>query len=116
MGVEAKVRAALAKEFRQAFGERILQVGSKLNGEPGYKSFDAVSSDDRVVAMVKDFSAQNLAGNQTRHARVIRDLYYLYLVEADKRFMYLSADFYKWFIGQGDASVARGIEVRIIPD
>ena len=43
MGAEAKVRAALLKEFGQAFVARRLQVDYKLNGETAYKRFDAVS-------------------------------------------------------------------------
>ena len=115
MGAEHKVQVALAKEFGQPFAARTLQVGLKLNREPAYKEFDAVSLDGKVVAMVKDYSAQNLQGNQTRHARVMRDLYYLSLVKAEKRFMYLSAEFYEWFATQQDASIPYGLEVRIIP-
>jgi len=115
MSAEDNVRAALLREFGQPFEERQLQVGFKLGGDPAYKWFDAVSRDGRIVAMVKNYSARNLQGNQTRHARVMRDLYYLSLVEAKSKFLYLSADFHKWFTEQRDASIASAIELRIIP-
>jgi hypothetical protein len=114
MKAEARVQAALAEEFGQLFAEIRLQVGSKLDGQPAYKYFDAVSQDKNIVTMVKDYSAENVAGNQTRHARVMRDLYYLSLVKARRRYLYLSKDFYQWFIRQEDASIASGIEVRTI--
>jgi hypothetical protein len=116
MSAEDNVRGALQREFGQPFEARKLQVGFNLGGDPAYKRFDAVSQDSEIVAMVKDYSAHNVAGNQTRHARVMRDLYYLSLAEARRKFLYLSTDFYKWFTEQRDAAIAPGIELRIIPD
>jgi hypothetical protein len=116
MNAEGRVRAALSKEFGVAFKEEALQVGIAIDGEPALKKFDAVTQHKRIIAMVKEYSAENLNGNQTRHARVMRDLYYLSLAQADRRFMYLSAPFYEWLATQPDAAIARGIEVRLIPD
>jgi hypothetical protein len=90
-------------------------VGQTVDGSPAYKRFDAVSLDSKIVAMVKDYSARNEAGNQTRHARAIRDLYYLCLVQADRRFMYLSREFLEWFERQKDAPVPPNVEIRIVP-
>ncbi len=115
MDAHSRVREALKREFGQTFQERILQVGHRMDGRPAYKQFDAVSSDSKIVAMVKDYSAENVAGNQTRHARVIRDLYYLHLAQAEQRFMYLSPEFLQWFAQQNDAAVPPDVEVRIIP-
>ncbi len=115
MKAEASVQTALAEEFGQLFAETRLQVGYKLDGQPAYKYFDAVSQDKNIVAMVKDYSAENVEGNQTRHARVMRDLYYLSLLKARRRYLYLSKDFYQWFNQQKDVSIASGVEVRTIP-
>ncbi len=115
MNAEKRVKEALKREFGQDFKRRVLQVGRVMDGSPAYKEFDAVSSDSKIVAMVKDYSAQNEIGNQTRHARVIRDLYYLCLAQADQRFMYLSREFLEWFRKQRDASVPSDVKIRIVP-
>jgi hypothetical protein len=112
---EGRVREALEREFGQAFQKRTLQVGQTIDGNPAHKEFDAVSSDCKIIAMVKDYTAKNIAGNQTRHARVIRDLYYLPLARAERRFMYLSQEFLGWFRQQNDAVVPPNVEVRRIP-
>lgn len=116
MNAEGRVRAALSKEFDVPFREAQLSVGTAIDGEPALKKFDAVAQHKRIIAMVKEYSAENLNGNQTRHARVMRDLYYLSLAQAERRFIYLSGSFYKWLAMQRDASIAPGIEVRLIPD
>ena len=115
MSAEDNVRGALQREFGQPFEARKLQVGFRLSGDPAYKRFDAVSQDGGIIAMVKNYSARNVEGNQTRHARVVRDLYYLSLAEAKSKFLYLSTDFYDWFTEQRDAAIAPAIELRIIP-
>jgi len=77
-----------------------------------------VSVDMKVVAMVKECvgdSVKNKNGNQTRKVRVNSDMYYLSLVNADKKLMYLSPDYYKWFVSQKDAAITSGIELRKIP-
>ena len=112
---EAKVRQLLSREFKGRFKETRLQIGKNIKGKPAFKKFDAVSNNKRIVAIVKDYSADNIRGNQTRHARVVRDLYYLSLVKAERKFMYLSRDYYEWFKQQRDAAIAPGIEVRVIP-
>jgi len=114
MSAESLVRKSLSTEFGQVFRERTLQVGIALDGYPALKSFDAVSEDVKIIAMVKEYSAENLAGNQTRHARVMRDLYFLSLCPAERKFLYLTAPFYEWFKNQRDAAVAPGIEIRLI--
>lgn len=115
MNAEDNVRRALQREFGQPFEARKLQVGSNVSGDPAYKRFDAVSQDGGIVAMVKNYSASNIEGNRTRHARIMRDLYYLSLAEARRKFLYLSTDFHKWFTERRDAAIAPGIELRIIP-
>jgi hypothetical protein len=115
MDAHGRVREALKREFGQTFRERILQVGHKIDGRPAYKKFDAVSSDSKIVAMVKDYSAENVAGNQTRHARVIRDLFYLHFAQAEQRFMYLSPEFLQWFGQQNDAVALPDVGIRVIP-
>lgn len=116
MKAQARVQTALQKEFGVTFVERAVELGITIGGQNARKKFDAVSPDGKIIAMVKDFSARNLAGNQTRHARVIRDLYFLSLVSAQHKFMYLSPAFVDWFKTQLDAVVAKDIEVRAIPE
>lgn len=116
MNAEGRVRAELSKEFGVPFKETTLQVGIAIDGKPALKRFDAVAEHKKVIGMVKDYSAKNISGNQTRHARVMRDLYYLSWAQAERRFMYLSAPFYEWLERQRDAAIAPGIEVRLIPD
>lgn len=111
MNAEARVRAVLSKEFDDTFEEEVLQVGIALDKKPALKKFDAVARHKKIIAMVKDYSAKNLRGNQTRHARVMRDLYYLSLAQAEQRFMYLAAPFYEWLATQRDAAISPGIEV-----
>ena len=115
VNAEKRVKEALKREFGQDFQRKVLRVGRTMDGSPAYKEFDAVSSDSKIVAMVKDYSAQNEVGNQTRHARVIRDLYYLCLAQVDQRFMYLSREFLEWFGQQKDASVSHNVKIRIVP-
>jgi len=103
------------QEFGMPFRKVTLQVGTAIDGKPALKEFDAVSGDQRVIAMVKDYTAENEVGNQTRHARVMRDLYYLSLCQADHRFLFLSSPYYAWLRMQRDAAIATGIELRIIP-
>ena len=113
---EIRVRAALKKEFNQVFTGEKLKVGEKLNDKDSFKRFDAVSKDQKTVAMVKNYSAHNKAGNRTRLARVLQDMVYLYLSEPKHKFMYLSPEFYDWMENQtNDGSVLPGIEVRPIP-
>ncbi len=115
ISAEAKVQTDLAKEFGQTFTEKRLPVGCRWDGTVAYKGFDAVSAEGKVVAMVKNYSASNLVGNQTRKARVMQDLYHLSLVDgAEWRIMYLSRQFYNWFVGQPDAAIASAIKVRTI--
>ena len=118
MNSENQVLAALQREFpRKEFirGKR-LRVGDTISGVDASKGFDVVSKDSKIVAMVKDYTATNVNGNYTRHARVIRDLYYLCLVNAEQKFMYLSKDYYEWFARQSDAVIACGIKMRLIPE
>jgi hypothetical protein len=115
MDSETRVQKLLETEFGTPFSKKTLPVGWTIHSKPASKEFDAVSEDNRVIAMVKDYTAKNLAGNQTRHARVARDLYFLSQAQAQRRFLFLSKDYYKWFSKQGDAAIAPGIEVRIIP-
>ena len=115
MHAEQRVKSALEREFKQPFNEERLLAGKKLDGTAAYKKFDAVSSNGKIVAMVKDYSAGNEQGNQTRHARVMHDLYYLSLVSADKKLMFLSKQYYEWFVEQNDAAIAPGIELRVLP-
>ncbi len=114
LAAENRVQKALEREFGERFEEKQLKVGFRWNGEPALKKFDAVY-EESIVAMVKDYSYKNEAGNWTRHARVMRDLYYLSLVKAQRRYMYLSVDFYKWFVERSDAAIAPGVELREIP-
>ena len=115
MSAEAAVRELLSQEFRMPFRKVTLQVGTAINGKPALKEFDAVSANGSVVAMVKDFTARNIKGNQTRHARVMRDLYYLSLCQAEHRFLFLSSPYYDWLKTQRDAVIAPGIKLRLIP-
>ena len=112
---EDRVRSHLQSEFKQTFTEKQLAAGVRLCGEVTLKRFDAVSEDNKIVAMVKDYSATNLNGNRTRLARVLQDMVYLYLAEGPCKFMYLSPSFYDWFKTVKDGSVLPGIEVRCIP-
>ncbi|NVM22817.1 MAG: hypothetical protein HWN68_13680 [Desulfobacterales bacterium] len=115
MDAEALVRQALSSEFGVPFAKTELHLGKTLTGTKGSKRFDAASPDHKVVAMVKGFPAGKEQGNLTRKERVIQDLYFLSLVLAERRFMYLSGSFYEWLKHQSDAVIADGIEVRIIP-
>lgn len=114
MDAESEVREALKIEFGTDFLQRKLQVGLALDAKPALKKFDAVSADGKIIAMVKNYTAENQNGNQTRHARVMRDLYFLCLFPAERKFMYLSESFYHWLSKQRDAAIAPGIEVRVI--
>ena len=77
MNAEVQVQLVLSREFGSRFTKMELVVGKTMSGISALKEFDAVSQDGTVVAMVKDYLARNEQGNQTRHARVLRDLYYL---------------------------------------
>lgn len=116
VNAEIRVRRSLSEEFGIPFIKMQLQVGIAIDGKPALKEFDAVSKDQMVIAMVKDFTAKNERGNQTRHARVMRDLYYLSLCEARQRFLYLSPSYYIWLKTQRDSAIAANIKVRLIPE
>ena len=111
---EQSVRTELKETFRQAFSERQLPIGFNAEGGEAFKKFDAVSVDGKIIAMVKDLSAGNVEGNQTRLARVMWDLLLLHMAQADHKFMYLSDSFFEWFKGKKDAAVPRDVEVRVI--
>ena len=115
MNAESVVRMLLSQEFRMPFTKMTLEVGTAIDGKPALKEFDAVSGDQRVIAMVKNYTAMNIKGNQTRHARVMRDLYYLSLCQAEHRFLFLSSPYYDWLKTQRDAAIAPGIKLRPIP-
>ncbi len=118
MNAEQRVISALEREFGQRFEEIGLSAGKRFDGSPAHKKFDAVSADLKVVAMVKECvgdSVKNEAGNQTRKDRVNSDMHYLSLVNADKKLMYLSPDYHRWFVCQNDAAIPPGIELREIP-
>jgi len=115
MDAEALVRQALSNEFGVPFREKGVHLGTTLVGTKGYKRFDAVSPDQKIIAMVKEFPAGKEEGNQTRKARVMQDLYLLSLIPAERRFMYLLASFYEWLKRRPDAVIVSGIEVRVIP-
>ena len=92
---ELSVRAQLKDKFGQAFRERRLPIGFNAEGGEAFKKFDAVSVDGKIIAMVKDLSAGNEVGNQTRLARVMWDLLLLHMAQADHKFMYLSDSFFE---------------------
>jgi hypothetical protein len=115
MTSETRVQKLLEKEFGTPFSKKTLSIGWNIQSKPASQEFDAVAEDGRVIAMVKDYIAENLAGNQTLHARAMRDLYFLSQVQAQRRFLFLSKDYYQWFSEQRDAAIAPGIEVRVIP-
>lgn len=118
MNAEQRIISALKKEFGQQFQETVLSAGKRFDGSAAHKKFDAVSVDRKVVAMVKECvgdSVKNKDGNQTRKVRVNSDMHYLSLVNADKKLMYLSPDYHRWFICQNDAAIPPGIELREIP-
>ena len=115
MNAEKCVCRTLDAEFGKKFSGQKLRVGRQADGTPGTKAFDAVSEDGRIIAMVKDYSAENLVGNRTRLARVSHDLLLLHLAKADTKFMYLSKPFYAWFETPIDAVVPPDVEVRCIP-
>ena len=111
---ERRVRRMLQEEFRQPFSEAKLKFGTTLNGTRAAKRFDAVSEDQQIVAMVKDYSATNMQGNRTRLARVSHDLLLLHSVDAKRRFMFLSKPFYDWFRDTPDAVVPDDVCVRTL--
>ena len=118
MNAEQRVRFALEGEFRQRFQKIKLSAGKRFDGSAAHKKFDAVSVDRKVVAMVKKCvgdSFKNENGNQTRKVRVNSDMHYLSLVNADRKLMYLSPDYHRWFVRQNDAAIPPGIELRKIP-
>jgi len=115
---EKRVRRWLEAEFGKEFSEQQLDAGQRLGGTPGKKKFDAVSDSGQIVAMVKDYpakSVRNLQGNRTRLVRVSHDLLLLHLVQADHKFMFLSAPFLQWFETTKDAVVPSDVKVRRIP-
>ena len=112
---ELRVREALRAEFGQEFLEKRLRTGVNAGGMAAFKKFDAVSADETVIAMVKEYSAVNVVGNRTRLARVMYDLICLHEADADVKFMYLSAAFLRWFKETHDAVVPQDVEVRQIP-
>ena len=112
---EKRVLRALEREYKQPFGERQLDCGTREDGQPSVKKFDAVSTDKKIIAMVKNYSAENMQGNRTRLARVMHDMVLLVQADVQTRLMYLSPEFYAWFKSTYDAPVPRGIEIRKIP-
>ena len=118
VNAEQRVISALEREFGQRFQELKLSAGKRFDGSAADKRFDAVSEDRKVVAMVKECkgdSVKNENGNQTRKVRVNSDMHYLSLVNVDKKLMYLSPDYHRWFVCQKDAAIPPGIELREIP-
>ena len=112
---ERLVLRALKREFGQHFEEMKVDCGIRADGVPARKKFDAVSENRDIIAMVKNYSAENLIGNRTRLARVMHDMVLLSEAKAEIRLMYLSKEFREWFETAPDAAVPSGIEIRTIP-
>ncbi|MCI0809009.1 MAG: hypothetical protein J4N63_07635 [Chloroflexi bacterium] len=112
---ERRVLRSLKRKYRQNFKEEELDCGVRADGVPVRKKFDAVSENRDIIAMVKNYSAENLIGNRTRLARVMHDMVLLSEAKAEIRLMYLSKEFREWFETAPDAAVPSGIEIRTIP-
>jgi hypothetical protein len=111
--VEDAVRIALRREFGVEFTKKKLPL--KSGGE---FSFDAVSPDNRIVVSIKASRGRTRGGKPTTGAvkAAIADLYYLTLVNADRRILAVTdIGFYDRLSHDLQQRVAPGLEIKHIP-
>jgi hypothetical protein len=111
--VEDAVRVALSVEFGVEFSKRRLPLRSG-----GRFSFDAVSADGRVVVSIKSSRGTTRGGKPPTGAikAAIADLYFLSLVDADRRILVLTdIDFYKRLSHDLKGRTGQGLELKHVP-
>lgn len=113
--VEPWVRSWLAKRFPgHSFGGRKLILGNIVQDNPGEHEFDAVSEDNSIVAAIKGHSWKTRGGNlpAAKYASLYQELYFLSLVQADKRLLILTnKEMYQDFKLRSRGKIADGIEL-----
>lgn len=111
--VEKYVCEQLEQEFGQPFGSVVLPLTPG-----GAHEFDAVSADRKVVASVKSASGLTATGRNPsgKIKDSIAELYFLTLVEAEKRQLVLTTPaFFEIFKKAMKGKVSPNVEVRCIP-
>jgi hypothetical protein len=110
--VEPWVREQLKEQFGQDFSpqELVLAPG-------GSHEFDAVSADRQIVGSIKANSGLTSGGNHPtgKVATVLNEVYYLSLVEAERRLLILTnPEFHSIFTETMAGKIAAGVEVMLI--
>jgi hypothetical protein len=111
--VEDAVRSALSRELGVEFEKKKLRL--KSGGE---FCFDAVSADEKFVVSIKSSRGTTRGGKPPTGAikAAIADLYYLSLVEADRRILVLTdKGFYDRLARDLRQRVAAGLELKYVP-
>jgi len=110
--VENFVREALARNYGQPFGKRVLPL------PPGGRhEFDAVSADGLVVASVKSSSGRTASGRHPagKVNAAVAELYFLSLIPAPTRLLILTTpEFHDIFIRTLAGKIASGIQIVLI--
>jgi hypothetical protein len=110
--VEPYVREVLAKEFNSPFEAKQLTLETG-----GTHEFNAVSEDQRVVAVIKTSSGRTSGGGLPSGKMKVAesDLYYLTLVRAPNRFLVLTdPEFYELLSSRLHGRLARGLSLKLI--
>jgi hypothetical protein len=111
--VEDAVRAELGRELGVQLTKRSLRL--KSGGE---FSFDAVSPDEKIVVSIKSSRGTTRGGKPTTGAikAAIADLYYLSLVDADRRILAVTdIGFYERLSRDLRQRIAPGLELKHVP-
>lgn len=111
--VEDSVRSTLGRELGVEFGKKKLRL--KSGGE---FNFDAVSLDGSIVISIKSSRGTTRGGKPPTGAikAAIADLYYLSLVEAERRILVLTdKGFYDRLSHDLRQRIAPGLELKHVP-
>jgi hypothetical protein len=108
--VENFVRYQLELEYGQPFTKKKL----RLNGCEGSHEFDAVSSDQKIVASVKS-STGRTSGNKNPSGKIaaaVAEMYFLSLVDTTKRLLVLTnLEFFEILTNTMMSRLGHGIEI-----
>lgn len=111
--VEDAVREALGRELGVELTKKTLPLKSG-----GKFSFDAVSPDGRIVVSIKASRGTTRGGKPATGAikAAIADLYYLSLVDADRRILAVTeSGFYERLSHDLRQRIAPGLELKHVP-
>ncbi len=115
--VEPYVRKWLSELFGDSFHPKFL-ILSRVQGPAGTHEFDAVSSDEKIVAGIissggKTSSGKNPSGKLTK---AVAEIYYLSLVDAEKKLLVLTdAEFSSILNSKMEGRLVEGVKILHCP-